>query len=107
MCFGNNAFYQLGIAVSSDIVRYPTELSVTFPEGSVVVSAHVNGKNGYAVTANDSVYSWGEGQDGGLGQGSGPWARTIGDSVEPARKVALYLVALNEVFRGSCFRVVK
>ena len=86
MCFGGNSDYELGIANGGSKVLYATELDVTFPSGSVAVSAHVGSYTGYAVMIDDSVYSWGKNSELGLGDGSSA-STIIGNSAEPARKV--------------------
>lgn len=88
MCFGKNNYYQLGIDSRKGNVLYPTQLDVTFPNGSIPVSVHVALYNGYAVMADNSVYSWGYNTYGALGDGS-PLSNIIGNVAgEATRKVA-------------------
>ena len=84
MCFGNNRFYQLGIANGGANVLYPTALSIAPVSGKTLVSLHVGESTGHAVFNDGSIYSMGTNNGGTLGDGSTISSRNVVGDVSGA-----------------------
>ena len=71
MCFGNNKYYQLGIANGGANVLYPTLVAPFYSiTGKSLVSMHVGEYTGHAVFDDGSVSSVGTNNGGTFGDGS-------------------------------------
>jgi len=71
-CTGYNYWYHLGVAGNNSKRGYPEGVVVvdkTILEGRTVVSVHITNFNGYVVLDDNTVYSWGSNNYGGLGIG--------------------------------------
>ena len=84
MCFGNNRFYQLGIANGGANVLYPTNVSTAIVSGKTLVSLHVGENTSHAVFNDGSIYSMGTNNGGTLGDGSTVSSRNVVGDVSGA-----------------------
>ena len=84
MCFGNNRFYQLGIANGGANVLYPTALSIATVSGKTLVSLHVGEQTGHAVFNDDTIHSMGTNYGGTFGDGSTISSRNVVGDVSGA-----------------------
>ncbi|GFH47752.1 hypothetical protein CTEN210_04227 [Chaetoceros tenuissimus] len=77
MCFGNNRFYQLGIANGGANELYPKSLSIAPVSGKTLVSIYVGEQTGHAIYDDDSIYSMGTNHGGTFGDGSTVSSRNV------------------------------
>ncbi|GFH47585.1 hypothetical protein CTEN210_04060 [Chaetoceros tenuissimus] len=94
MCFGNNRYYQLGIANGGTNILYPTLVQIFDTiTGKSLVSMHIGEYTGHAVFDDDSVYSVGTNNGGTFGDGSTISSNNIvGDASSSIAKQISFIV---------------